>query len=179
MNTTPEFQKRLAVAKRLRELKAPCGCVPKLAKCKCDGACECDLELDFCDHAEDWPIEFIDRLGDWMAETDPAAYADGPLPPTQVVMTNAQAKRLIIYETRAEGGYRLWHPDDSTPDRRKNGETLSRNRNGSIRHSDTEDAPEVNRMPSQWRGGEARISISVDSYSSVIEDLVTSMEGWA
>jgi len=153
-------------------LPSPCGCVPKLAKCGCESnACFCELELLFCDHAGDWPVEYVARIGQFLAKVDPLNYAEPP-PPVRPIITLAKEARIAAYESRIESGYALWNEDDRRPETWKNGERTAGNRNGrGVQTLGSGEAPEKI-VRSRWRGREMRVSQMGRDGGDWVEELI-------
>lgn len=157
-------------------LPSPCGCVPKLAKCGCAAdACFCELELLYCDHAGDWPIEYVAKLGRFLAKVDPLNYAEPPAPVMSII-TLAHEARLAAYEARVESGYGLWSEYDRKPEDWKNGERTAGNRNGrGLQRLGSGAAPERN-IRSPWRGGELRVAAIGSDPEDWVESLIAAGE---
>lgn len=148
MDAHDKRRRRMAVIAAMHRvlLPLPCGCIPSMAPCDCpDTHCECELELEFCDCVDEWSeceaFAFVERLGTFYSEVDPAHYAEPPTP-VKPIITIARDKQIDRMAARVESGVGLRHHRDLHPAATKNGEGCEVGHNGAAKRVGAAAEPE-------------------------------------
>lgn len=171
---TSKIAKQIAFVRLVARFQTPCGCPLRLMPCRCPRQhCTCELDIDFCEHAANWPVEFLGEVGQFLAQLDPASYADRPQA-KDPVMSVRRSVRIAVYEARAESGEAIFSKDDCRPETRKNGERLTVARNGIAAGDGVGEAPD-SRFRAAWRSRERKTAAERDVSFSV-EELISASE---
>jgi hypothetical protein len=95
--------------------KMPCGCKPKLKTCDCPHSCWCEVDLEFCDHWDEWPAEELQAIGEALAAFftagDPHHHGEPPVGLGLIEYTWREA-RIEKMRDRVAMGFSPFHAAD-------------------------------------------------------------------